>query len=107
MNEKVVFRSLHKTHNRFIHQVTASGPGLEPTGVTVMKWAEFTVDTRQASKPRSKVPLHISALDKDMDQVEVIVKVYKWPRGFLGMLECLVEYHDDNDSISCLLFLTS
>ena len=45
----------------------ASGPGLERTGVTVNKWAEFTVDARQAGK----APLHVAAMDNDYNTVEV------------------------------------
>ena len=47
--------------------MTASGPGLEKTGVTVNKWAEFVVDARRAGK----APLHIAAMDADYNQVEV------------------------------------
>ena len=45
----------------------ASGPGLERNGVTVNKWAEFTVDARQAGK----APLHVAAMDNDYNTVEV------------------------------------
>ena len=45
----------------------ASGPGLEKNGVTVNKWAEFTVDATQAGK----APLHVAAMDNDYNTVEV------------------------------------
>ena len=48
-------------------QVFASGPGLEKNGVTVNKWAEFTVDATQAGK----APLHVAAMDNDYNTVEV------------------------------------
>ena len=48
----------------------AKGPGLEKTGVTVNKWAEFTVDTRHAGKAQ----IHVAALDADCNAVEVITK---------------------------------
>ena len=47
--------------------MTAKGPGLEKTGVTVNKWAEFTVDTSKAGK----APLHIAAMDADYNPVDV------------------------------------
>lgn len=53
----------------FCCQVTAKGPGLEPTGVTVNKWAEFTVDTRRAGKAK----LHIGAMDADYNPVDVVI----------------------------------
>ena len=52
----------------FVWQVVASGPGLEKTGVTVNKWAEFVVDARRAG---GQAPLHIAAMDADYNQVEV------------------------------------
>ncbi len=36
-------------------QVKAFGPGLEPTGVTVNKSTQFTVDVRQAGKGSLKI----------------------------------------------------
>ncbi|XP_052093714.1 filamin-A-like isoform X15 [Mytilus californianus] len=36
-------------------KVTAEGPGLAKTGVTVNKWAEFTVDARKAGKAPLKI----------------------------------------------------
>lgn len=51
-------------------KVVATGPGLEKTGVTVNKWAEFTVDTRMAGP----APLHISAIDADYNPVDVLVR---------------------------------
>jgi len=51
-------------------RVEASGPGLQKTGVTVNKWAEFTVDTRRAGR----APLHIAAMDAEYNPVDVIVK---------------------------------
>lgn len=51
-------------------KVEASGPGLQKTGVTVNKWAEFTVDTRRAGR----APLHIAAMDADYNPVDVIIK---------------------------------
>lgn len=53
--------------------MTAQGPGLEKTGPTVNKWAEFTVDTRKAGK----APLHIAAMDADYNSVEVTTLVVK------------------------------
>ena len=50
--------------------MVAKGPGLEKTGVTVNKWAEFTVDTRHAGKAQ----VHVAALDADCNAVEVITK---------------------------------
>ena len=50
--------------------MVAKGPGLEKTGVTVNKWAEFTVDTRRAGKAQ----VHVAALDADCNAVEVITK---------------------------------
>lgn len=50
--------------------MTASGPGLEKNGVFVNKWAEFTVDARQAG---ATAPLFISALDIDSKPVEVTI----------------------------------
>ena len=57
-----------------LFQVTASGPGLEKTGVTVNKWAEFTVDARQTGK----APLHIAAMDSDYNPVEVCDAWFSW-----------------------------
>ena len=51
-------------------QVIAKGPGLEKTGVSANKWAEFTVDTRAAGK----AALVISCMDVDYKAVEVQVK---------------------------------
>lgn len=65
MNDRVIV-----FHICCLPQVTASGPGLEKTGVVVNKWAEFTVDTRQAGH----APLHIAAMDADYNPVEVVIK---------------------------------
>ncbi len=48
------------SHNTFdvlvcVSQVSAHGPGLEKHGVTVNKWAEFTVDTRRAGRANLEV----------------------------------------------------
>ena len=43
--------------------------GLEKTGVTVNKWAEFSVDTRKAGK----APLHVACIDADYNTVDVMV----------------------------------
>ena len=51
-------------------QVIAKGPGLQKTGVTANKWAEFTVDTRSAGK----APLVISCIEVDYKPVEVQIK---------------------------------
>lgn len=51
-------------------QVIATGPGLQKTGPTVNKWAEFSVDARRAGQ----APLHIAAMDADYNPVEVIVR---------------------------------
>ena len=51
-------------------QVIATGPGLEKTGVTVNKWAEFSIDTRRAGH----APLVVSCLDNDYNPVDVMVK---------------------------------
>jgi len=53
-----------------LFQVTAYGPGLEKTGVTITKWAEFTVDTRQAGH----APIHVAAMDADYNPVDVVIK---------------------------------
>lgn len=53
-------------------QVTAEGPGLAKTGVTVSKWAEFTVDTRKAGKASLVIiceddqhkPVNVEVVDK-------------------------------------------
>ncbi|XP_048239132.1 filamin-A-like isoform X3 [Haliotis rufescens] len=50
-------------------KVIAKGPGLQKTGVTTGKKAEFTVDTRSAG--RTPQPLKISCLDVDLKPVEV------------------------------------
>ena len=50
--------------------MTASGPGLQKTGVTVNKWAEFTVDTRAAGK----APLDVSCMDSDYKMLDVQIK---------------------------------
>ena len=51
-------------------QVTAKGPGLEKSGVTINKWAEFTVDAKKAGK----APLHITCIDANYKPVNVEVK---------------------------------
>jgi filamin len=56
--------------NIVLEQVVATGPGLEKTGVTVNKWAEFTVDARLAGP----APLHISAIDADYNPVDVLIR---------------------------------
>ncbi|XP_076078656.1 filamin-A-like isoform X12 [Mytilus galloprovincialis] len=53
-------------------KVTAEGPGLAKTGVTVNKWAEFTVDARKAGKAALKIvceddqhkPINVEVVDK-------------------------------------------
>ncbi|XP_063405530.1 filamin-B-like isoform X4 [Mytilus trossulus] len=53
-------------------KVTAEGPGLAKTGVTVNKWAEFTVDARKAGKAALKIvceddqhkPVTVEVVDK-------------------------------------------
>ena len=50
--------------------MVATGPGLEKTGVTVNKWAEFSIDTRLAGQ----APLMVSCMDADYEPVEVLVK---------------------------------
>ena len=50
--------------------MTAHGAGLEKNGVTVNKWAEFTVDARRGGK----APLHVAAMDADYNTVDVIIK---------------------------------
>ena len=71
-----ISRSIHAINQAIVSspspQVVAKGPGLEKTGVTVNKWAEFTVDTRRAGK--TQAPLHVAALDADCNPVEVITK---------------------------------
>ena len=44
--------------------------GLQKSGVTVNKWAEFSVDTRKAGK----APLHVACIDADYNTVDVVVK---------------------------------
>ena len=51
-------------------QVTAHGPGIEKHGVTVNKWAEFTVDTRRAGRAN----LEVSCIDAEYNNVDVLVK---------------------------------
>ena len=56
----------------FYFQVTAEGPGLAKTGVTVNKWAEFTVDTHKAGKASLVIiceddqhkPVNVEVVDK-------------------------------------------
>ena len=50
--------------------MVATGPGLEKNGVTVHKWAEFSVDTRRGGQ----APLMVSCMDADYEPVEVLVK---------------------------------
>ena len=50
--------------------MVAEGPGLEKSGVTTGKWAEFTVDTKHAGK----APISITCIDADYKPVEVQVK---------------------------------
>ena len=50
--------------------MVATGPGLEKTGVTVNKWAEFSVDARRAGK----APLSVSCMDTEYNPVDVLVK---------------------------------
>ena len=45
-------------------QVSAHGPGLEKHGVTVNKWAEFTVDTRRAGRANLEVRVAAQGLHK-------------------------------------------
>ena len=51
-------------------QVSAHGPGIEKHGVTVNKWAEFTVDTRRAGRAN----LEVSCIDAEYNNVDVLVK---------------------------------
>ena len=50
--------------------MSAHGPGLERNGVTINKWAEFTVDTRHAGRATLKV----TCMDADYNPVDVLVK---------------------------------
>jgi len=50
-------------------KVTASGPGLEKTGVMVGKQTEFTVDARQGGQ----APLGVEAVDVDGEKVPITV----------------------------------
>eukprot|EP00918_Siedleckia_nematoides_P105694 GHVU01230790.1.p1 GENE.GHVU01230790.1~~GHVU01230790.1.p1 ORF type:complete len:2480 (+),score=363.92 GHVU01230790.1:158-7597(+) len=52
------------------NKVVATGPGLEKTGVTVNKWAEFSVDTRRAGR----APLKVTCMDADYNSVDVIMQ---------------------------------
>ena len=53
----------------------ATGPGLEPTGVTVNKWAEFSVDARFAgTPPPGQAPLAIVCEDCDHNPVDVVIQ---------------------------------
>lgn len=51
--------------------VEASGPGLEPQGVTQGKTTEFTVDTRKAG---GHAPLDVSVMNKAFKKVDVKIK---------------------------------
>lgn len=50
--------------------MVASGPGLQKTGPTVNKWAEFVVDASRAGQ----APLTIAALDANYKPVDVLVR---------------------------------
>ena len=50
-------------------KVVATGPGLEKTGNTVNKWAEFVVDARRGGKAE----LQVTCMDVDYAPVDVIV----------------------------------
>lgn len=47
-------------------RVEASGPGLERTGNTVNKWAEFNVNTRRAGRAK----LNVTCIDADLKPVK-------------------------------------
>ena len=50
-------------------KVKAYGPGLNKKGVMPNKWAEFTVDTKEAGI----APLHVTCLDVNCNPLEVQV----------------------------------